>query len=45
MNTIRRTLGWIGGAIMVAVYAVILLALWPFVRRTESQLKDEADDN
>ncbi len=45
MNTLRRTLGWIGGAIMVAVYAVILLALWPFVRRTESQLKDEADDN
>jgi hypothetical protein len=45
VNTLRRTLGWIGGAIMVAVYAVILLALWPFVRRTESQLKDEADDN
>ena len=45
MNTLRRALGWIGGAIMIAIFAVAMLLIWPFVRRTESQLKDDAEND
>ena len=45
MNTLRRALGWIGERIMIAIFAVAMLLIWPFVRRTELELKDEADDN
>lgn len=45
MKTLRRALGWIGERIMIAIFAVAMLLIWPFVRRTERELKDEADDN
>lgn len=45
MNTFRRTLGWIGGLIMITIFVIAMLAFWPFVRRTELELKDESDDN
>jgi hypothetical protein len=45
VNTLRRAIGWIGGAIMVTIFVVAMLAIWPFVRRTELELKDESDDN
>jgi cellobiose-specific phosphotransferase system component IIC len=45
VNTLRRTLGWIGGLIMITIFVVAMLAFWPFVRRTELELKDESDDN
>jgi cellobiose-specific phosphotransferase system component IIC len=45
VNTFRRTLGWIGGLIMITIFVIAMLAFWPFVRRTELELKDEADDN
>jgi hypothetical protein len=45
VNTLRRALGWIGGAIMIAIFAVAMLAIWPFVRRTELELKDDSDND
>jgi cellobiose-specific phosphotransferase system component IIC len=45
VNTLRRTLGWIGGAIMVTIFVIAMLAFWPFVRRTESQLKEDAEND
>lgn len=45
MTTIRRALGWVAQAALVAIFALVLLAIWPFVRRTELELKDETDDN
>jgi hypothetical protein len=45
VNTLRRALGWIAEAALVAIFVVAMLAFWPFVRRTELELKDEADDN
>ena len=45
MNTFRRTLGWIGGLIMITIFVIAMLAFWPFVRRTELELKDESDAN
>jgi cellobiose-specific phosphotransferase system component IIC len=45
VNTFRRTLGWIGGLIMITIFVIAMLAFWPFVRRTELELKDESDDN
>ena len=45
MNTLRRALGWIAEAALFAIFVVAMLFFWPFVRRTELELKDEADDN
>jgi hypothetical protein len=45
VNTLRRALGWIGERIMIAIFAVAMLLIWPFVRRTESQLKDDAQND
>ena len=45
MNTLRRALGWIGERIMIAIFAVAMLLIWPFVRRTESELKEDAHND
>ena len=44
MNTLRRTLGWIGGVIMATIYVIMILTIWPFVRRTELELKDDLEN-
>jgi hypothetical protein len=45
VNILRRALGWIAEAALVAIFALVLLLIWPFVRRTESQLKDDAQND
>ena len=45
MNTLRRALGWVAQAALVAIFALVLLAFWPFARRTESQLKEDAEND
>lgn len=45
MTTLRRALSWLAGLIMIIAYVVVLLAIWPFVRRTESQLLQDSDND
>ena len=45
MNILRRALGWIAEAALVAIFALVLLVFWPFVRRTESELKEDAEND
>jgi signal peptidase I len=45
VNILRRALGWIAEAALVAIFALVLLAFWPFVRRTESELKEDAQND
>ena len=45
MTTLRRALSWVAGLVMIVAYVVVLLAIWPFVRRTESQLRQDSDND
>jgi hypothetical protein len=45
MSILRRALSWVAGLIMIVAYALVLLAIWPFVRRTEAELKDDANND
>lgn len=45
MSTLGRALSWLAGLIMIIAYVVVLLAIWPFVRLTESQLRQDSEDD
>jgi uncharacterized membrane protein (GlpM family) len=45
MSTLGRALSGLAGLIMIIAYVVVLLAIWPFVRRTESQLRQDSEDD